>query len=132
MTYTITKDFAFSASHALHGLPHGHQCGRLHGHNYLIRVALSGDSLDDAGFILDFGELAPFKRWVDDVLDHRHLNDVLPDEGLHGNPTAERMARWLAEDILPSIVDLPVGVEVAVGVRETDKCWAWWGGPSHD
>lgn len=132
MTYTITKDFAFSASHVLLGLVEGHQCGRLHGHNYLLRIALSSTELDSTGFVLDFGDLSPFKRWVDDHLDHRHLNDVLPPLGLEGNPSAERMARWLAEDVLPSLVPLPEGVSVAVGVRETDKCWAWWGGPTHD
>lgn len=122
--YTITKDFTFSASHVLEGLPEGHQCGRLHGHNYLVTVELSGRELDAAGFVLDFGALAPVKRWIDDTLDHRHLNDVLPGE--LGNPTAEHMARHLAEEVVPGLVDLPGGVAVAVGVRETDKCWAWW------
>lgn len=122
-TYTITKDFAFSASHVLHGLPEGHQCGRLHGHNYLVRVSLTCDDLDPIGFVIDFGELAPVKRWIDDVLDHRHLNDVLTDLP---NPTAEHMARHIGVNIIPALIGLPPGVTVAVGVRETDKCWAWW------
>lgn len=121
-TYTITKDFAFSASHVLHGLPEGHQCGRLHGHNYLVRISLTSSTLDDVGFVIDFGELAPVKRWIDDTLDHRHLNDVLADLP---NPTAELMARHLGRDIIPALIDLR-GCSVSVGVRETDKCWAWW------
>ena len=121
--YTITKDFAFSASHVLHGLAEGHQCGRLHGHNYLVTVELTSDHLDETGFVLDFGELAPVKSWIDDPLDHRHLNDVL--EHL-GNPTAENMARDLATNVIPRLVDIPDGVAVSVGVRETDKCWAWY------
>ena len=44
--YTISKDFAWSASHVLDGLPKGHQCGRLHGHNYVARIELSGHTLD--------------------------------------------------------------------------------------
>lgn len=122
MTYTITKDFDFAASHVLSGLPDGHQCGRLHGHNYKVTVELAGDTLDDTGFVLDFGKLAPVKSWIDGMLDHRHLNDVFPGV----NPTAEFMARHLAELIEGGLVDLPSGVTVGVGVRETEKCWAWW------
>ena len=38
--YTITKRFAFSASHIIGGLPNGHPCARLHGHNYEVEVVL--------------------------------------------------------------------------------------------
>lgn len=98
--YTIAKEFAFSASHVLDGLPEGHQCGRLHGHNYVVEIELTADRVDDRGFVLDYGDLAPFKRLVDDELDHRHLNDRM---GTQLNPTAENLAEWLhaaAEDVL--------------------------------
>jgi len=88
--WTIAKEFAFSASHVLEGLPDGHQCGRLHGHNYLVELELAAEQLDDRGFVVDYGDLAPFKQWLDEHLDHRHLNDQLD-----GNPTAERMAATL-------------------------------------
>lgn len=121
MTYTVSKDFAFSASHVLDGLPPGHQCGRLHGHNYLVRVVLSADSLDTTGFVLDYGELAPVKGLLDDTLDHRHLNDVLPEEV--GNPTAEHLAEWLAGQVR-DLLDVPDWMRVAVSVSETPKTWA--------
>lgn len=121
MTYTIDKEFHFSASHQLHGLPDGHQCGRLHGHNYIVKVRLSAEDLDDTGFVLDYGELAPVKRLIDDHLDHRHLNDVVP----FPNSTAENMARWLASETA-RLLDLPDTVRVSVGISETPKTWAWW------
>jgi 6-pyruvoyl-tetrahydropterin synthase len=40
MTYTISKEFAFSAAHHLNGLPPSHPCSRVHGHNYVVRVVL--------------------------------------------------------------------------------------------
>lgn len=120
MTYAIEKDFAFSASHVLIGLPEGHQCGRLHGHNYVLRVRLTGEELLPVGFLFDYGDLAPIKRMVDEVLDHRHLNDWM-----EVNPTAEALAYAVARTV-PVIVDLPPGVTVAVGVSETPKTWAWW------
>lgn len=38
--FRITKEFHFSASHQLTGLPEDHQCARLHGHNYIVEVEL--------------------------------------------------------------------------------------------
>lgn len=121
MTYTITKEFAFSASHVLHGLPRGHQCGRLHGHNYVVKVELTGDQLLDVGFLFDYGDLKPVKEFIDGTLDHQHLNDTFEDV----NPTAEAMAFVLAR-MTAELLDLPEGVSVAVGVSETPKTWAWW------
>ena len=59
MTYRITKEFHFSASHQLKGLPETHQCARLHGHNYIVKVELSSTTLNDHGFVRDYNELAP-------------------------------------------------------------------------
>ena len=121
--WSISKDFTFSASHQLHGLPDGHQCGRVHGHNYTVRVALHGDRLDGHGFILDYGELAPFGRWLDANVDHRHLNDVFGFQ-----PSAELLAQHL-HAVLHSQVPVPAGVEVTVAVSETPKSWAEYDGP---
>lgn len=73
--FTISKEFHFSASHQLMGLRTDHPCGRMHGHNYIIRVFLKGEPNKD-GFIQDYGELKPIAQWIDETLDHKHLNDV--------------------------------------------------------
>jgi len=114
--YTIAKEFAFSASHVLDGLPEGHQCGRLHGHNYVVEIELTADRVDDRGFVLDYGDLAPFKQLVDTFLDHRHLNDVLTD-GL--NPTAENLAEWLH-----------AAADEALGLRAARHGGTDWTGPA--
>lgn len=120
MTYTISKEFAFSASHILHGLADGHPCGRMHGHNYVVRLELTGP-VGRLGFVVDYRDLDPFKKWLDDTLDHRHINHVMPES--YGNPTAENMAHWMHRQAL-TLLDLPAGVEVAVSVSETPKTWA--------
>jgi 6-pyruvoyltetrahydropterin/6-carboxytetrahydropterin synthase len=56
--YTITKRFAFSASHIIGGLSVDHPCGRLHGHNYGVEVSLQLPTLNAAGFVRDFHELS--------------------------------------------------------------------------
>ena len=110
-TWEISKRFDFSASHVLDGLPPGHQCGRLHGHNYSVVVTCGSNVLDATGFVVDYGEMGQFKKWIDAELDHRHLNDECPF-----NPTAENLAGRLYE--VARGMGLPV---VAVTVNETPK-----------
>lgn len=82
---TITKEFHFSASHVLDRLPAWHQCARMHGHNYIVVLELSAprDALTEAGFVRDYGELDAFKKWMDDTLDHRHLNEAMGGASPH-------------------------------------------------
>lgn len=122
--YAISKDFTFSASHQLSGLPEGHQCARLHGHNYVVRLTLFAALTQDQGMVYDYAGLAPFGRFLDERLDHRHLNDVLPPLGGPPQPTAENMALWLYQRVR-YIVDLPDNVTgVSVSISETPKTWA--------
>ncbi|MEN5277775.1 6-carboxytetrahydropterin synthase QueD [Brucella sp. TWI432] len=113
--FRITKEFHFSASHQLTELPADHQCARLHGHNYIVEVELSASVLDDHGFVRDYHELAPLKRYIDDELDHRHLNDVLG----HNRVTAEVLACHLFEWCKSRWQEV-----TAVRVSETPKTWA--------
>lgn len=113
--FRITKEFHFSASHQLKGLPADHQCARLHGHNYIVEVELSGEALNEHGFVRDYHELAPLKRYIDDCFDHRHLNDVLG----HDMVTAERLAQHFYEWCKTRLPETS-----AVRVSETAKTWA--------
>lgn len=122
--YTISKEFHFSASHILYGLEDGHPCGRMHGHNYVIVVELQSQSLNKTGFVKDYRELDPIKKFIDEELDHKHLNDI-PDPFkssfplFPGNPSAENMARALFnvfQFIMPDDVKIS-----AVTVKETPK-----------
>jgi 6-pyruvoyltetrahydropterin/6-carboxytetrahydropterin synthase len=133
-TYRISKDFAFSAAHMLSGLPEDHQCSRLHGHNYKVRVVLEGP-LVPPGFVRDYGDLSLFRRYLDDNFEHRFLGygDLYfnqPDTPYTGaailgvvqfNPTAENLAKYFYDWIKPRFPEV-----VAVGVSETDKTWAYY------
>jgi 6-pyruvoyltetrahydropterin/6-carboxytetrahydropterin synthase len=114
---TIAKEFHFSASHVLRGLPPGHPCGRTHGHNYVLSLELSASrsALDDVGFVRDYRDLDTVKRWVDETLDHVHLNDVT---GL-GNPTSENIACWVFDQWSSRLPELS-----AVRLSETPRTWA--------
>ena len=114
--YRIGKDFKFDAAHQLGHLPDDHKCARLHGHTYHVVFHLEADELDADGFVIDYGELAPVKRWIDATLDHRNLNDVVPPGVL---TTAEAMAAWLFEEWCDSYPNL-----VAVTVKETEATYS--------
>jgi 6-pyruvoyltetrahydropterin/6-carboxytetrahydropterin synthase len=97
--YTITKRFHFSASHRLHGLAVGHQCANLHGHNYRVEVVVESATLDERGFVRDYGELKDLKQHIGIYLDHQDLNEVGAKFGIVElvQPSAENIARYLFE-----------------------------------
>ena len=84
--YIIRKQFEFSASHALEGLPQDHPCSNLHGHNYTVVVELRSKELNKVGFVFDYRGFEPVKQWLNKVFDHQHLNAIRDF-----NPTAENI-----------------------------------------
>lgn len=113
--FRITKEFHFSASHQLTSLPPDHQCARLHGHNYIVEVELSAKELNEHGFVRDYHDLAPLKRYIDESFDHRHLNEVLG----HEQVTAEYLARYFYGWCKARLPETS-----AVRISETPKTWA--------
>lgn len=119
MTFTIAKRFSFSASHALTAVPEGHKCRRTHGHNYEVELVCAADELDERGMVVDYFDLDPVKRFIDETVDHRHLNDVVP-----GEPTAERLAWWLFESLKSELPPEVTSRIIAVRVEESPRTWA--------
>ena len=114
--YRITKSFTFDASHQLLSLPDGHKCKRLHGHTYKTTIELRSESLDEHGFVMDFGELDSIKTYLDTVFDHRHLNSVMPLL----EPTAENIAKFLF-DMFRKLLGERGNLLYAVTINETPK-----------
>ena len=111
MKRTISKEFHFSASHQLFGLEEGHPCGRMHGHNYIVKVFLTGEPKEPARFVEDYRNLDPIKKWIDDTLDHKHLNDVFPF-----NPSVEHMSKYIYDKFKEQFPELS-----AIEMSETPK-----------
>lgn len=91
-SYLITRTFDFAAAHHLDGMPDGHKCSRNHGHTWTIDVTLSSTKLVGPGWVADFADLKPLGTFINDTLDHRDLNEVLP-----ASPTSELLAAFLAD-----------------------------------
>ena len=105
----IWREFTFEAAHLLPNVPDGHKCRRLHGHSYRVEIRVTGRVDEEAGWVMDFGEIKAAWAPLDDLLDHRYLNEVA---GLD-NPTSENVARWIWDRLAAA---LPLS---AVTVRET-------------
>jgi 6-pyruvoyltetrahydropterin/6-carboxytetrahydropterin synthase len=110
--FTVYKEQDFAAAHFLRQY-HG-KCENLHGHNYRVRVYVSADQLDSEGMVVDFVELKRAMKAVIDRLDHLNINEVAPFDEL--NPTAEHIARHIAEEVAAAIDD---------GRARVSECHVW-------
>jgi len=130
--YSVTKRLEFCYGHRL--LNHGGVCRHLHGHNAMVEIDVSADTLDDLGMVVDFADIKQaVKSWIDRELDHkmilRHddpLVEVLRARGepvftLDVNPTAERLAKL----IFDTTSELGFNVS-AVRLWETPGSCASW------
>lgn len=117
--YRIGKRFTFDAAHHLPGLPAGHKCARVHGHSYTAEFVLAAGQLTPPGFVTDFGDLAPVRKYIDTTLDHHDLNEVLGAE-----PTCEAIAEHLASWFGDHIAETIPGRLETVRVWETATSWA--------
>ena len=111
----IFKAFTIEAAHRLPNVPDGHKCARLHGHSFRIELHVSGEPDPRLGWVMDFADLKAAFQPVYDRLDHHYLNDI---PGLE-NPTSERLAIWLWEQVKPRV---PLLSEVVVHETCTSGC----------
>jgi 6-pyruvoyltetrahydropterin/6-carboxytetrahydropterin synthase len=108
MKVELKKSFQFEAAHSLPHLPAEHKCARLHGHSFKIELTVEGQVDEKLGWLIDYADLSEAFRPIWEKLDHRHLNEI---EGLE-NPTSENIARWVWNEIKPTI-PLLNSIEVA-------------------
>ncbi|MGL6071646.1 6-pyruvoyl trahydropterin synthase family protein [Craterilacuibacter sp.] len=90
----------FEAAHWLPHVPDGHQCGRLHGHGFGVRLLADATRIDHAALLAAWQPLC-------NMLQHSTLNHIA---GL-ANPTSEVLAIWLF-DALAQVLDGVAAVEV--------------------
>lgn len=115
MRVSLTKSFHFEAAHWLPTFPDGHKCRRLHGHSFHVDVVVGGEVDPAKGYLVDYGVMKGAIEPVNQRLDHYLLNEI---EGLE-NPTAENIARWVFDQLKPS---LPMLASVRVHETCTTEC----------
>ena len=113
--YHVSVDYSFAAGHALRG--YKGKCENVHGHNYKVRVTVSGEKLDATGLLVDFVDLRGRIRQLVDRLDHHFLNDLPPFDRL--NPSAENIAQYFSEELTQGLPHPDLCIH-SVTVWETD------------
>ena len=123
--YEVTVSRIFAAAHAIR-LYDG-SLEPVHGHNWAIEVTVGADQLDEIDVVMDFHQLEMALDQLIAQVQNRSFNDIPPFAGLTRgavgvNPTAERVARWIADQIAPELAN---GVHLSqVKVGEAPGCTA--------
>ena len=103
----LTKVFHFNAAHQ-----YGHSDwtdeknwevfgpdSKIHGHNYTLEVMVTGDIVEDTGFLVDLGHLKKIvKKNVIDILDHS-LFDVEVEWFKDRQPSSENLVIFIWNQI---------------------------------
>ncbi|MCA0427408.1 MAG: 6-carboxytetrahydropterin synthase QueD [Bacteroidetes bacterium] len=95
----IFKQFTFDSAHFLPNVPDGHKCKEIHGHTYRVIFYFEGELNPELGWVMDFGDLKQVLEPTIKRIDHKLMNNI---PGLE-NPTCERIAIWLWEQVKPSL-----------------------------
>lgn len=115
----ICRRFKFAAAHRLP--QYEGKCNNLHGHEWKVDIALSGDikygpsAGSEVGMVMDFGRLKDIvNEIIIDNFDHHYLNDVIAF-----TPTAENLAGFIFDELKEFLVQLEF-----VRVWESDDSYA--------
>ena len=137
-----------------HFIPMHEKCSRLHGHTYVVRLRLEGDTDEDTGMLMDFVILKKRLRAMVDGMDHKILlparskivkitesdgsyevvscgkRYVFPVEDVLlmdvTTTTAEEMSRFMAERMF-SEIEMPKNVRsISIGLDEEFGQTAWY------
>jgi 6-pyruvoyltetrahydropterin/6-carboxytetrahydropterin synthase len=98
------------------------KCEKLHGHRYVVELALAASDLNESGIAYDFVDIKKHLRDLANRLDHENLNDLPPFTELE--PSAENQARYFYEE-MRRLLPADMGDAVLyVRVWETPTQWA--------
>ena len=89
--YEVVVRSNFSAAHRLMG--YKGKCESLHGHNWIVEVAVSSKEINRNGILIDFRALKDRLAGVLEKLDHTCLNEL--PEFQKENPTSENIAKYI-------------------------------------
>lgn len=123
MMYTVSVQAHYDAAHFLRH--YKGRCERLHGHRYVVEVALQTAELNEAGIAFDFVDLKGHLRELADDLDHTNLNDL---EAFQDRETsAENQARYFYEELKARLPGALADGLLYARVWETPTQWAQYG-----
>ena len=121
--YTISVQAHYDAAHLLRD--YEGKCARLHGHRYVVQVALQMDEVGSKGMAYDFGDMKGHLKSLAARFDHQNLNDVPPFTEIES--TAENQARFFFDEMKKLIPPELAGGLLYARVSESPGQWAQYG-----
>lgn len=93
--YVVSVQAHYDSAHFLRN--YKGKCENLHGHRYVVEVALATDHLNEAGLAFDFVDVKKHTRAIADWLDHQNINELPPFDEIE--PSAENQARFFFDEL---------------------------------
>jgi 6-pyruvoyltetrahydropterin/6-carboxytetrahydropterin synthase len=120
--FVVTVQAHYDSAHYLRN--YKGKCERLHGHRYVVELALATTELDRAGIAFDFVDVKKHLRELADHLDHTNLNDLPPFDVVE--PSAENQAKYFYEEMKSRLPERMAEAVVYAKVWETPTQWAMY------
>ena len=133
---SCVRKIGFDAGHRV--VNHESKCANWHGHRYTAEIYACSDGLDEIGRVIDFSVIKELVGgWIDKQWDHNLIMfkddpDFAKVAQLEGpkkpfilpvNPTAENMAAYLIDEVIPKLL-VGTGVIVPkIRLWETPNCY---------
>jgi 6-pyruvoyltetrahydropterin/6-carboxytetrahydropterin synthase len=118
--YMVSVSAHYDSAHFLRN--YRGKCENLHGHRYVVEVALAAEELDERGLAFDFVDVKRHLRELADRLDHQNLNDVPPFTDIESS--AENQARYFYDELKRRLPPEMAAALVYTRVWETPTQWA--------
>ncbi|HPS90383.1 MAG TPA: 6-carboxytetrahydropterin synthase QueD [Methanosarcina vacuolata] len=109
----------FAAAHQLKMV--AKKCENLHGHNWKVEVCVAGERLNEAGVLVDFGELKQNVSEIMTRLDHNFLNEL---EYFNDSnpPSSENIAQYIATSLQTMIKNPEIRVTSVTAWESENAC----------
>ncbi len=120
-TYTITVTHEFCAAHTL---TIAGSREPIHGHNFITKATIAGDTLDADGLLCDFHTVHAILVEICNPFTNQNFNEIAPFDTL--NPSAELIAKHIADELADRLDDAlaPNAKVHAVSITEAPGCIA--------
>lgn len=120
--YTVTVESTFAASHQL-TMPDGVK-EELHAHDWIVRVAVGAEEVDQWGLAIDFVELKALIERITKSFVDRKLEELACFEGV--NASTENVTKYIYDKIEP-LLATRLNLQY-VEVMESPGCWTKYTG----
>lgn len=118
--YIVSVQAHYDSAHFLRN--YKGKCERMHGHRYVVEVALVAERLNEAGIAFDFVDVKKNLRELAERLDHENLNELDPFTNVE--PSAENQARYFYDEMRRLLPQEMRDAVLYVKVWETPTQWA--------